>query len=135
VKFRVALLTSLFSLSVLAVACGSDSKTESAEEQGTPAQAVARIAKVRTALDKAVSTYRSGDKKQADQIVGDAYLEEFEHVEGPLGKADGDLNEDLEDSIREELRDKIKAGAPPAEVQALVTEIKGKLDKAETALQ
>ena len=90
---------------------------------------------MRTGLDQALAKYQAGDKKSADRIVGDAYLEEFEHVEGPLGKVDHELNEELEDGIREELRDKIKAGAPASEVAALVKELQTKLDKAEVALQ
>lgn len=137
-KFRLALLMSLFSLSALAVACGSDSESSSSEREeaaATPAEAVERIGKVRAGLDDALAKYRAGDKKQADRIVGDAYLEEFEHVEGPLEKVDHELNEQLEDGIREELRGKITSGAPQAEVEKLVTELKSKLEKAEAALQ
>jgi hypothetical protein len=90
---------------------------------------------VRKGLEEALATYKSGDKAKADEQVGDAYLEHFEHVEGPLGKADHELNETLEDSIREELREKIKDGAPPAEVEKLHAQIQANLTKAEAALR
>jgi hypothetical protein len=134
-KVRLALFTSLLSLSALAVACGSDEKSEAEEHASTPAQAIERIANVRTGLDEAVAEYRAGDKKKADEIVGDTYLEQFEHVEGPLEKKNAELNEELEDGIREELREKIKSGASTQEVETLVADLKTKLDQAENALR
>jgi hypothetical protein len=134
-KFRLALFTSLLSLSALAAACGSDEKSESEEHASTPAQAIERIANVRKGLDEAVGEYRDGDKKKADEIVGDTYLEEFEHVEGPLEKKNEELNEDLEHGIREELRAKIKSGVSPQEVETYVADLKTKLDQAEAALR
>jgi hypothetical protein len=135
-KFRPSLLTALLAAMALA-ACGSDSKSseESEEQSATPAEAVERIGNVRSGLDDAVAKYKAGDEKAADRIVGDTYLEEFEHVEGPLDKVDHELNEELEDGIREELRDKIKDGASVQEVETYVSDLKTKLDKAEAALQ
>ena len=135
-KARFALFTTVLGLAAaFAVGCGSDSSSESSEEQSTPTEAIERIDNVRAGLDEALAKYRSGDKKAADQLVGDAYLNEFEHVEGPLEDADAELNEELEDGIREELRDKIKAGAPASEIEKMVSELNAKLDKAEAALR
>jgi hypothetical protein len=114
--------------------CGDDGKSED-DHATTPGQAIAEIAKVRSGLDTAMTSYGDGDAKRADAQVGDAYLEHFEHVEGPLEEVDAELNERLEDTIREELRDRIKAGAPAAEVKALVGRINADLDKAEAALR
>ena len=68
-------------------------------------------------------------------MVGDAYIEHFEFVEGPLGKVDMAFMENLEDLIRGKIRDAMKAGKPDAEVEALVTEAKTKLATAATKLQ
>jgi hypothetical protein len=135
-KFRLTTLTTLLAAMALA-ACGSDSKSseESEEQSATPAQAIERIDNVRSGLDDAVAKYKAGDEKTADQIVGDTYLEEFEHVEGPLDKVDHELNEELEDGIREELRDKIKKGESVRQVETYVSDLKTKLDRAEAALQ
>ncbi|MGN6189670.1 MAG: hypothetical protein ACTHOE_12295 [Conexibacter sp.] len=125
-------------LAGLALGCGSgtnDGKTsEEAEHGTTPRQAVAEIGKVRSGLAQALATYKAGDAQTAGEQVGDTYLQHFELVEGPLGKADHALNEDLEDTIREELRDRIRAHASAARVSALVREIDAKLDRAEHAL-
>ena len=117
----------------LLTGCGGDD--EKATEGTTATQAITEIGAVRDGLDEALSTYKSGDQQAADQLVGDAYLEHFELVEGPLEAKDEELTETLEDAIREELRDKITAGAPEAEIAGLITEIKADLEKAESALR
>ena len=122
---------------MLAAGCGSDESSSEAskEETATPQQAIREIAAVRQGLDQAIATYRSGDKAAADEQVGDTYLQHFEIVEGPLEEADKELNEKLEDGIREELRGLIKDGAPKAQVEKLHEEIAAELDKAEAALR
>jgi hypothetical protein len=118
--------------------CGGDSGSEPAEEAEatlTPPEAISEIDAVRAGLGQGLAAYRTGDAEAADQAVGDAYLEHFELVEGPLGKADPELNEELEELIREELRDEIVAGAPVKEVEALVDEANAGLDQAERALR
>lgn len=117
-------------------ACGDDEKDGgAAEHQATPAQAVAKIGKVRTGLDRALATYRSGDKSAAEQQVADAYLEHFELVEGPLGKVDRELNKKLEEAISTELRNKMKTGAAEADIAALVADVKRDLAAAEAKLK
>src|SRR3954449_2015026 len=119
---------------MLAAGCGSSqegSSEASKEEKATPQQEIQEIAAVRQGLDQAIATYRSGDRSAADQQVGDTYLQHFELVEGPLEKADKELNEELEDGIREELRGLIKDGAPQAQEVKLHQEIAADLDKAE----
>lgn len=134
-KFRPILWTTLFATTALLGACGNDSKSESDEKTATPAEAVKRIDNVRKGLDDAVAKYKAGDKKAADRIAGDTYLEQFEHVEGPLDKVNHELKEELEDGIREELRDKIKKGQSVQKLETYVSELKTKLDQAETALR
>jgi len=128
---------SLTLVSALAlVACGGESESEeAAEQQATPAQARAEIGAVRKALDSAVASMREGDAKAADNAVSEGYLQHFEKVEGPLGKVDDELNEKLEDSIREELRGRIQDGASVAEVTRMVSAIKADLATAEQKLQ
>jgi hypothetical protein len=115
--------------------CGEDSGSEPAEAALTPQEAITEIGAVRSGLDQGLAAYRKGDADAADQAVGDAYLEHFELVEVPLGEADPELNEELEELIREKLRDEIVAGAPVKEVEALVDEANAGLDQAERALR
>jgi high-affinity iron transporter len=133
------LVTSAVLASSLALAAsGSEDKgpaAAAAEQETTPAEARAEIAAVRTGLDKAVAAMKDGDAKQAEELVSESYLQHFEHVEAPLKKVDAKLNEKLEDTIREELRDKIKSGGSAAEVEKMVTQIKADLATAEQKLQ
>jgi hypothetical protein len=121
---------------LLVAGCGGGSGDQAAaKEQATPQEALTEIAEVRKGLDRALSTYEAGDAAAADEQVGTAYLEHFEHVEGPLDKVDHELKETLEHAIREDLRSKIKAKAPQAEVKALTDAIEADLTKAEAALR
>jgi DNA anti-recombination protein RmuC len=139
---HVVLALALVSSLALA-ACGSDEETagqgtkaaEEAEEQSTPAQARAEIGEVRTALDSALSSLKEGDAKAAEEAVSEGYLQHFEKVEGPLGKVDAELNEQLEDTIREELRDTIRNGGSVEQVTRMISEIKADLETAEQKLR
>jgi type IV pilus biogenesis protein CpaD/CtpE len=134
-KTRHALLAVAVTAALSLVACGSDDKSSSSEEQATPAQAVTEIGTVEGALDTALTQVKSGDRAAAEETVSQAYVDHFEKVEGPLGKADPELNEKLEDAISGELRDKIKSGASAAQVEALVTQIKADLATAKAKLK
>jgi hypothetical protein len=136
VKTKAGMFAVALAAAVVVGCGGSDeSSSEEKEAQATPQEAIAHIGEVRMGIDEALKTYAAGDAAKADELVGDAYLQHFELVEGPLEKADEELNEKLEDSIREELRGKIKDEAPKAEVQQLADAIKADLTKAEAALK
>ena len=75
-------------------------------------------------LDDAVTQYESGDHDGAADAVGDIYLEHFEKVEGPLGEANHDLMEDLEEAISTDLRKAMEDDAPDEEIESMVAGIK-----------
>ena len=119
-------------------ACGGDDtagESAAAEQGATPERAIAEIGNVRTSLDEAVAAVKRGDAEQADEILSEGYVEHFEQVEGPLEKADHELNEQLEETLATTLREKVKGGASAAEVQALVDDINADLDTAERKLR
>ena len=118
-------------------ACGdsSDETSTEAEASVTPAVAIDEIGAVEDGLAASVAAYEKGDADQAEELASTAYLEHFELVEGPLEEADEELNEHLEELIREELRAAITDGATVAEVKKLVAEANDGLDEARTILQ
>jgi hypothetical protein len=134
---RLLALAALAAFAVGAAGCGDDDSNASEEHEAaaTPREAIVQIAAVRTGLAAGLSAYRQGNAEKADQLVGDAYLEHFELVEGPLEERDEELNEELEELIREEIRQEIKAGAKASRIAALVAEANGELDEAEKALK
>src|SRR4051812_38830574 len=108
-KLDQAVVTALIGCALTLGACGAedDKAFAGAEEQATPAEAVQEIAAVRTGLDRAVAQLRTGDRKAAEETVAESYLQHFEKVEGPLDKVDHELNEELEETLKGELRKKI----------------------------
>jgi DNA anti-recombination protein RmuC len=129
----VLLLTALAGTLAVAGCGGSDAEAE--DESATPAQAAQEIDQIETLLDDALAQYRDGDAEAAEETVGDAYLEHFEKVEGPLGDEDHEFMEELEHRISTEIRDEIKDDAPVAEVEQLIGQTKQDLAKAQAMLQ
>jgi hypothetical protein len=141
-RLPLVLLLVLAALALTAAGCGSSDESSSStttaeegEESATPEEAVAQIAAIKVALAKAVTQVEAGNRELADETVGDAYLEHYEEVEGPLGDRDHDLMEEIEEAISTDLRNRIKDGDDPSQIQASVDEINGKLDEAVGKLQ
>jgi hypothetical protein len=120
-------------LALAAAGCGGSD--ESDEESATPAEAVTEIGAIKTMLATAVAQVRSGDADAAEETVGDAYLEHFEKVEGPLGERDHELMEELEEAISTDLRNGIKNGKPADEIESAVDEVDDDLERAIEVLQ
>lgn len=120
--------------SLLLAACGSSDSTSTAET-ASPATARKEVGETRDALTAALATYRSGDKKAANEQVAEAYVSHFEEVEGALEGKDSELKESLEHAIADELRSSMRAGKPAGEIETQVKAIQADLDKAEAALQ
>ena len=134
-RVRSAFALTLAGAALALAACGDDEDSGSSEPATTPAEAITEIEEVRTGLDESLAAYEEGDAETAEQLAGDAYLEHFELVEGPLEEVDAELTEELEELIREELRTAIVEGEPVKDVEALVDEANAGLDEAEAALE
>jgi hypothetical protein len=133
---RLSAVLPLLALSLaLGVVAGCGGSDASADESTTPAEAVAEIGEIKTLLDTAVDQVRAGDAETAEETVGNAYLEHFEHVEAPLGARDHDLMEELEEAISTDLRNEIKSGKSADEIKGKVDEIDADLDRAVEVLQ
>jgi hypothetical protein len=128
----LSVLLATFTLGATAGCGGSD---EAEEDPATPAEAVTEIGEIETLLARAVDQARSGNFEAAEETVGNAYLEHFEHVEVPLGQRDQDLMEELEEAISTGLREEIKDGKSADEIETTVDAIDANLDKAVELLQ
>jgi hypothetical protein len=138
-KLRSAALSIAVSGSFALAACGSEDKGSasdaSAEESSSPAAAVREIAAVKAGLDTAVQQVKSGDSKAAEETVSNTYVDHFEKVEGPLGKVDHELNEELEEGLSTDLRKEISQGASAAAISKHVDQLKADLDTAAEKLK
>ena len=128
-----ALLALLAALLLVVAGCGGSDEPD--EESATPTEAVGEIEEIKSLLATAVQQVRDGDSDAAEETVGDAYLEHFEHVEAPLGERDHDFMEELEEAISTDLRNEIKDGGTADEIEASVEEINVDLDRAMELLE
>ena len=145
-KFSTLFLTLATCGAVALPGCGEDSEkggepaspatTAAPDAEASPnAAAIREIGATRAGIERALNQVRTGHAKAAEDTVSEAYLQHFELVEGPLDKVDHELNEELEETIRNDLRKKIASGAEPEEVGRLVDEVKADLDTAEAKLK
>ena len=114
--------------------CDDDDKNGSSNAPA-PTNPQAELRAVRAMLGRAGEEYRAGHGAQAERTIGDAYLDHFEDVEGPLDKRDHALKETLEESISTTIRERMKAGAPVDEIQRLMGRTQRQLVQAEAALR
>jgi hypothetical protein len=120
---------------VALVACGEDKQAAAGGRPAGATKAIAEIGQTRIALDSGLAAFKAGDKARAQELVSEGYVQHFEEVEGPLEKVDHGLKEKLEAAIAMGIRDKMKQGAPVAEVEALVGRAKADLATAEQKLK
>ena len=71
-------------------------------------------------LNEAKTAYRNGDTQIAFDLVTQAYLDNYEFVEGPLGEVDPELVLKIETDMRENLRNMIKYNESPDKVDAQI---------------
>jgi hypothetical protein len=90
--------------------CGGDEKSKGSEAKVSNEQAITEVEATRNGLAEALEKSKGGRDEEADNLASEAYLQHFEKVEGPLEEANHDLNEELEESISQEYRAKLKAG-------------------------
>jgi len=90
------------------------------------------IAKIRGLLNDVVSAYESNDKIKAKELATAAYLDNFEYIEAPIGKALSDKGEAL---LREKLREQIDGNASIDEIKQNIADINKVLDESTTYLE
>jgi endonuclease III len=90
------------------------------------------ISNIRSLLDQVISSYSANDATKAEELATTAYLDNFEHIEQPIGK---DLSDQGESLLREKLRAQISSNAPVEEIKQTISEINMLLDKAENLLK
>ena len=88
------------------------------------------IDKIEMLLNQAKQEYRQGNTQIAFDLVSEAYLDNYEFVEGPLGEVDEELMEKIEVNMREELRSMIQSNSPVSEVDAQIDMILSDLESA-----
>lgn len=87
------------------------------------------VTNVRNLLTEAKEEYAKGATDEALSLATKAYLDNFEFLETAVGAQNPELNKEMEQMMRVELRDMIKDGAPVSEVSAQIDDILLKMDE------
>jgi hypothetical protein len=94
------------------------------------------INNIRSLLDQSIEKIKNdGDYQNAETLVIEAYLDNFEFLEGEIAKYDASLMKDTEVLLREQLRNLIQGKANIGDIQKMVNNINIKLNETEKLLQ
>lgn len=106
---------------------------------GTPitkqSDVIITINNIEKILDQVSSTYRSGDKDTALSHATNAYLENYEYIEGAIAQKDRTQMEKIEMMMRVDLRSMINNGDTSDNVDEKINSIKSELEKVKTLFQ
>jgi len=123
----IFVILTLLALSVVLI-------TPSARAQGGGPSDVnipAETESIRDLLQQSMHAYRQSDFESAYKFSRGAYLDHFENIEIPLRVLDSDLTLDMEYRFAD-LRTKMQAGAPAAEVEGSIRAVREGLDEIDT---
>ncbi len=93
------------------------------------------INNIRSLLDQSIEKIKSSDYQNAETLVIEAYLDNFEFLEPEIAKHDESLMKDTEVLLREQLRNLIQGNANVEDIQKMVNNINAKLDEIEKILE
>ena len=85
-------------------------------------------------LITAQAAYANGDADLAHELVGTAYLDNYEFLEAPIGEVDNKLMKTIEDDMRENLRNMITSGSSYNDVESHILMINNDLKTAQAAI-
>jgi hypothetical protein len=93
------------------------------------------IKNVRTLLNQTIENAKNGNYQNAESLVIEAYLDNFEFLEGELAKYDESLMKDTEGLLREQLRNLIQGKAELPDIQKMIDKININLNEIEKILK
>lgn len=121
----------MISGSVSAQGTTESDAAEASEETQNTVEPLELISTIQSLLNQAVIEYGDQNFTGAVELAQTAYLDNYEHLETPLGQLDPALKEATEAMIREDVQSAIETKGPLSELQQLVTTIDGKLTTAQ----
>jgi|GEM_PF-927621 hypothetical protein len=106
------------------------SQVENQGEKEIQRQPVQIIEDIQILFNKILYEYKAQNYTGAEELATITYLENYEYIEAPLGKKNKALMEETEIMLREDLRTAIGDKVPLEEVEQLINNINGNLDRA-----
>jgi hypothetical protein len=131
-KAFVAVVVVVAAISLVIVNNIPPSFAQAANTTSNEKRSLDYISNIRSLLDQVISSYSANDATKAKELATTAYLDNFEHIEQPIGKELSDQGESL---LREKLRAQIGNNASVEEIKQTISEINMLLDKAENLLK
>ncbi len=89
------------------------------------------ISNIRLLLNQTIDAYSANDTEKAKELATTAYLDNFEHIEEPIGEV---LSEEGEELLREQLGAQIDSNTSIEEIKQTVNATNEVLDEAEESL-
>lgn len=106
---------------------------------GTPitkqSDVIVTISNIENILNQVSSNYKNGDKETAFSLATNAYLENYEYIEGAIAQKDRPLMEKIEVMMRVDLRSMINNDDTVDNVDAKINSIKSELEKVKSLFQ
>lgn len=100
----------------------------------TDADPVAVAEEINRLLDDILVLVEADDRDAAAELAAEAYLENYEVIEGGIIAAAPEINEELEPLLGAELRAAINDGTEPAEIEEMTDRARELLAEAVDAL-
>ena len=116
-----------FTVSFAQVNNTSTNTTSTDNEQSTQDY----ISNIRSLLNQTIEAYSANDTEKAKELATTAYLDNFEHIEDPIGE---ELSEEGEELLREQLGAQIDSNASIEEIKQTVNATNKVLDEAEKSV-
>jgi predicted lipid-binding transport protein (Tim44 family) len=116
-----------FTVSFAQVNNTSANNTSTDDEQSTQDY----ISNIRSLLNQTIDAYSANDTEKAKELATTAYLDNFEHIEDPIGE---ELSEEGEELLREQLGAQIDSNASIEEIKQTVNATNKVLDEAEKSV-
>ncbi|WP_458745743.1 hypothetical protein [Candidatus Nitrosocosmicus sp. T] len=89
------------------------------------------ISNIRLLLNQTIDAYSANDTEKAKELATTAYLDNFEHIEDPIGE---ELSEEGEELLREQLGAQIDSNASIEEIKQTINATNNVLDEAEESI-
>ena len=86
---------------------------------------------IRLLLNQTMDAYSANDTEKAKELATTAYLDNFEHIEEPIGE---ELSEEGEELLREQLGAQIDSNASIEEIKQTINATNEVLDETEESL-
>ena len=93
------------------------------------------INNIRTLLNKSIENAKKGNYQSAESLVIEAYLDNFEFLEGEIATHDESLMKNTEGLLREQLRNLIQGKADIDDIQKMIQKINTNLNEIEKILK